>query len=60
MTTAEYPRCSSCGRRFPAPDFLERHQERACTGRVGERRVMLERLRPNDRAAFSRWLREWL
>ena len=53
----DYPRCESCGARFPAPEYLERHQVRACVGPLGERRVVLKRLVANERAAFKRSLR---
>jgi hypothetical protein len=52
----DYPRCPSCGKRFPAAEDLERHRARAGVGPVGERRVVLRRLRPNERAAFARRL----
>jgi len=52
----DYPRCPSCGARFPAHEYLEQHRLRACVGPVGDRGVVLRRLRPNERAAFARRL----
>ena len=54
---SSYPRCASCGARFPTVEFLERHELRACCGPVGERRIVCSRLRPDERARFARRLR---
>lgn len=54
---SSWPRCESCGARFPAIEYLERHLTRSCNGPVGEPRVVCVRLPREERARFARRLR---
>jgi len=54
---SSYPRCESCGDRFPSIEFLERHRIRACIGPVGDGRIVCVRLPREERTRFARRLR---